>query len=82
MNEETKNELIEIQKLLKKQMHRLDEAVSSEIKLEIGRSGGMSQNAQAYLKAVATSLRVKDMTHKNPKSEKTILKEIGVLDEK
>lgn len=81
MDKNIKNELIEIQQLLKKQMHRLDEAVASEVKLEIGRSGGMSQNAQAYLKAVATSLRVKDMTHRNPESENTILKEIGVLDE-
>lgn len=78
---ENKNELIEIQRLLKKQMHRLDEAVASEVKIEIGRSGGMSQNAQAYLKAVATSLRVKDMTHKNPASEKTILTEIGVIND-
>lgn len=74
-----KNELIEIQKLLKKQMHRLDEAVASEVKIEIGRSGGMSQNAQAYLKAVATSLRIKDMTNKNQKEEEKVLKEIGIL---
>lgn len=76
-----KNELIEIQRLLAKQMHRLDEAVGREVKIEIGRSGGMSQNAQAYLKAVATSLRVKDMTRKNPNAEKTILTEIGVINE-
>lgn len=79
---ENKNELIEIQNLMLKQMHRLDEAIAGEVRAEIGRSGALSQNAQAYLKAVATSLRVKDMTSKNPASEKTILTEIGVLNEK
>lgn len=62
-------------------MHRLDEAVSKEVSIEIGRSGALSQNAQAYLKSVNTALRVKEMTHKNPDSEKTILTEIGVIDE-
>lgn len=76
---ENKNELIEIQKLLKKQMHRLDEAISREIPIEIGRSGALSQNAGAYLKSVATSLKVKEMTNKNPAAENTILKELGVL---
>lgn len=51
-----KNELKEIQKLLMKQMHRLDTAVGKEVSCEINRSGAMSQNAQAYLKSVATSL--------------------------
>ena len=76
-----KNELIEIQKLLKKQMVRLDEAVSKEVQIEIGRSGAMSQNAQAYLKAVNTSIKVKEMTHKNPASEKTILNELGIIND-
>ena len=78
---DNKNELIEIQKLLKKQMVRLDEAVSKEVQIEIGRSGAMSQNAQAYLKAVATSIKVKEMTHKNPTSEKTILNELGIIND-
>ena len=74
-----KNELIEIQKLLKKQMVRLDEAVSREVAIEVGRSGAMSQNAQAYLKAVNTSIKVKEMCSKNPQAEKTILNELGVI---
>lgn len=76
------NEIIEIQKLLRKQMKRLDEAVAKEVRVEIARSGALSQNAQAYLKAVSTSLRVKEMTKNNPSAETTILKEIGVLNEK
>ena len=76
-----KNELKEIQKLLMKQMHRLDTAVGKEVSYEINRSGAMSQNAQAFLKSVATSLRVKEMVKNNPKAEQTILDEIGVLNE-
>jgi len=76
------NEIIEIQQMLKKQMKRLDEAVAGEVNIEINRSGALSQNAQAYLKAVGTSLRVKEMVKNNPQAENTILKEIGVLNEK
>lgn len=76
-----KNNILEIQGLLMKQMHRLDEAVAREITVEINRSGALSQNAQAYLKSVATSLRVKEMVRKNPAAEATILKEVGVLEE-
>ena len=76
------NELIEIQKMIKKQMIRLDNAVAREIPIEINRSGALSQNAQAYLKSVATQLRVKEMVRNNPDAEKTILKEIGVVNEK
>ena len=76
------NDIIDMQQMLKKQMHRLDEAVAREIPVEINRSGALSQNAQAYLKAVATSLRVKEMVKNNPQAEETILKEIGVLNEK
>ena len=53
-----KNELIEIQQLLKKQMHRLDEAGSKEVAIETARSGALSQNANAYCKAVSLNLRV------------------------
>lgn len=76
------NEIIEIQGLLRKQMHRLDEAVADEVNIEINRSGALSQNASAYLKAVSISLRVKEMVKNNQEAEDTILKEIGVLNEK
>ena len=76
-----KNELIEIQKLLKKQMHRLDEAVSKEVAIETARSGALSQNANAYCKAVGLNIRVKEMCGKNPKAVDTVLEELGVLNE-
>ena len=56
------NSLLEIQALMLKQMHRLDDGCTrDEIQLEIGRSGALSQNAQAYLKSVATSIKVKEI---------------------
>ena len=76
-----KNNIIEIQSLLMKQMKRLDEAVAKEIPQAIGRSGALSQNAQAYLKAVATTLKVKEMSKRNPATEFELLKETGIVEE-
>lgn len=74
------NEIIEIQKIILKQMKNLDSAnARSEIELEVKRSGALSQNAQAFLKAVGTSLRVKEMSKKSAKEEAKILKDIGVI---
>ena len=75
------NRLIEMQEMIMRQMRRLDDAISNEISIEVKRSGALSQNAQAYLKSVNTSLRVKEMVKKNPLGEKTVLEEIGVLNE-
>lgn len=75
------NNIIEIQDLLMKQMKRLDEAVAKEVAVEIGRSGALSQNAQAYLKAVATTLKVKEMSKRNPATELELLKETGIIQE-
>lgn len=75
------NKIIEIQDLLMKQMRRLDEAVGKEINEEINRSGALSQNAQAYMKAVGTSLRVKELSRRNPAAEIGMLKEMGIVEE-
>ena len=76
------NNLIKMQEMLMRQMERLDDAISNEISIEVNRSGALSQNAQAYLKSVNTSLKVKEMVKGNPSAENTVLKEIGVLNEK
>ena len=73
------NKIIEIQELLMKQMKRLDGAVGKEINEEINRSGALSQNAQAYMKAVGTQLRVKELSRHNPSAELGMLKEVGIL---
>lgn len=76
------NDIIDIQKMLKTQMENLmEQTIPREISREVARSGALSQNAQAFLKAVSTSLRVKDMTKNNPAAEETILHEIGVINE-
>ena len=75
------NRLIEMQEMIMRQIRRLDNAISNEISIEVKKSGALSQNAQAYLKSINTSLRVKEMVKKNPLGEKTVLEEIGVLNE-
>lgn len=77
------NRLIKIQEMLFNQMERLDNNDLMEKglgKREIQRSGALSQSAGAYIKSVQTQLKVKEMTKRNPASENTILKELGVLD--
>lgn len=76
-----KNGIKKLQQRLDEQMDRLmEQTIPSSIKLEVGRSGALSQNGKTYISATKTLLQVKEMTKKNPKAEETILKEIGVLD--
>lgn len=75
------NNLREVQNLMLKQMKRLDGCTArDETKLEIGRSGALSQNAQAYLKSMSIGLRVKELTKMNPAVENKVLKEIGAIE--
>lgn len=82
MEKETKeiNNLREVQDLMLKQMRRLDDSIGRNIQTEVGRSGALSQNAQAFLKTMSIGLRVKEMTKMNPVSEKEVLKEIGAIE--
>ena len=72
------NKIIGIQNLLIKQMNRLDKSTGKNINVEIHRSGALSQNAQAYLKAVGTQLRVKEFAIKTNTSENDLMKETGL----
>lgn len=75
------NHLYEVQNILLGQMKRLDTSTAkSEIELEVSRSGALSQNAQAYLKSMSISLRVKEITKMNPVVEKEVLEEIGAVE--
>ena len=79
------NNLIKIQEMLLNQMERLDNNELMQKGLgnrEIQRSGALSQSASAYIKSVNTSLKIKEICKMNPNSENTILKELGVLNEK
>ena len=79
------NRLIKIQEMLYNQMQRLDDNELIQKGLgnrEIQRSGALSQSASAYIKSVNTSLKIKEICKMSPKSEETILKEIGVIYDK
>lgn len=75
------NKIIEIQDMLVKQMRRLNEADGKETIAEVQRSGALSKNAQEYIRAVSTSLKIKQMARQNRNAELNILKEVGVIDE-
>ena len=75
------NKIIEIQNLLLDEMKRLNEKEGNEIVKEVQRSGALSKNAQEYMKAVGTSLKIKQMARQNKNAELNILKEVGVIDE-
>ena len=60
-------------------MKRLNEKEGNEIVKEVQRSGAVSKNAQEYMKAVGTSLKIKQMARQNKNAEHEILKEVGVL---
>ena len=76
-----KNNIVDIQDMLMKQMHRLDEAVAKEIPTEVNRSGALSQNAQAFLKSVSVVLKVKEMSKRNPATEMELMEETGIIEE-
>lgn len=78
------NKIIKIQEMLLNQMERLndDELIKSYAKRETLRSGALSQSACAYIKAINTSLKIKELSKNNEKAEESLLKELGIKDEK
>ena len=77
------NKIIKIQEMLFNQMERLNdnELIKSYAKRETTRSGALSQSASAYIKAINTQLKVKELCNKNSEQEEKLLKELGVLNE-
>lgn len=73
------NKIIEIQDILMNQMKRLDNAEGKETQIEVQRSGALSKNAQEIVRAVNTSLKIKQMARQNKSAEIEILKEIGII---
>lgn len=66
LGQKNDSELKRIQKILINQMERLnDEEVMKERgKREIGRSGALSQSAGAYIKSVATQVKIIELSGK------------------
>lgn len=78
------NKLIKIQEMLYNEMERLNDDDLMRKGLgnkEVQRSGALSQSVCAYIKSVNISLKIKEITKNNPNSEKTILKELGIIED-
>ena len=77
------NKIIKMQEMLYEEMNKLsdDELMKTYAKREVSRSQALTQSAGAFIKAINTQLKVKELCNKNPKYEETLLKELGVLDE-
>lgn len=78
------NKIIKIQEMLFEEMNKLcdDEIIKTYAKREVSRSQALTQSAGAFIKAINTQLKVKELAKKNPAYEETLLKELGVIDEK
>lgn len=74
------NKIIKIQEMLFEEMNKLsdDEIIKTYAKREVSRSQALTQSAGAYIKAVNTQLKIKEMAKMNPKYEETLKKELGV----
>lgn len=76
------NKIIKIQEMLYDEMERLsdDETMKSYAKREVSRSQALTQSAGAFVKAINTQLKIKEIAKKNPEYEETLKRELGVLD--
>lgn len=78
---ETNNKIIEIQNILMEQMRRLDRAEGKETLNEVQRSSALSKNSQEIIRAINTTLKIKQMSRQNRTAELDMLKEIGLIEE-
>ncbi len=78
------NKLLKAQDMLYNQMKRLDDDTlmnNGNGKREIMRSGALSQSVCAYIKAVNTNIKIREMVKNNPDGQVTLLEELGVISE-
>lgn len=77
------NKIIKIQEMLYEEMNKLsdDENMKTYAKREVSRSQALTQSAGAFVKAINTQLKVKELCNKNPEVEEKLLKELGVINE-
>lgn len=75
------NEILKIQQKLMNEMDKLEDAEHMKLygKKEVSISQALTQSAGAYLKAVNTQLKIKDIVNHNSEKEKELLESIGVL---
>lgn len=76
------NKIITVQEMLMREMQRLDDNdyMKTNANDEIKRSNALSNQAQAYIKAVNTTLRVIDTSIKQEKNRVDLLNTLGLID--
>lgn len=76
------NKILKIQEMLYDEMGKLsdDELMKTYAKREVSRSQALTQSAGAYIKAINTQLKVKELVNNNSEKERTLLESLGVLE--
>ena len=79
-NKDIKNQIINIQEILMRQMERLDDddTMNAYGEEEIARSGVISKAADTYLKAVNTSLKIFETAKNNSQTTEELIEELGI----
>lgn len=75
------NKILKIQEMLYDEMNKLsdDELMKTYAKREVSRSQALTQSAGAYIKAINTQLKVKELVNNNSNKEQALLESLGVL---
>lgn len=76
------NRILKIQEMLYDEMNKLsdDEIMKAFAKREVSRSQALTQSAGAYIKAINTQLKVKELVNNNATKEKALLESLGVIE--
>lgn len=76
------NKILKIQEMLYDEMGKLsdDELMKTYAKREVSRSQALTQSAGAYIKAINTQLKVKELVNNNSEKERALLESLGVLE--
>ena len=76
------NKILKIQEMLYDEMNKLsdDELMKTYAKREVSRSQALTQSAGAYIKAINTQLKVKELVNNNSNKEQALLESLGVLE--
>lgn len=73
------DELIAIQKMLTKQMQRLDQAKDSiDMEEQIAKSNAMSKVATAFIRSVNVGIKVIELSEKYSIRKESLAKELGI----
>lgn len=76
------NKILKIQEMLYDEMNKLsdDELMKTYAKREVSRSQALTQSAGAYIKAINTQLKIKELVNNNHKKEQSLLESLGVVE--